>query len=191
MLKADVFLDTPHASAKHATELMIKKFGISATILRPNYFFQNDARLMEPILKYGVYPMPIGDVGVSMVDVRDIAEIAALELMKRDKADQPLPSETIEIAGPEAFTGHALAELWSEMAGRTVTYGGDDLKAFEEQFKTRAPSWQAYDLALMFRWFQQGGMLARPGTASRIEAMLGRPLLTYQSFAQETLRQWR
>lgn len=60
MFHADVFLDCPHACAKYATELMIEKFGIPATILRPNYFFQNDG---QPIVETGVYPMPIGSLG--------------------------------------------------------------------------------------------------------------------------------
>ena len=189
MIRTDVLLDTPHASAKYATELMIQKFGIAATILRPAYFYQNDAMVREPVVKGGVYPVPLGGVGVSMVDARDIAEVAALELLKRDKAAGPLPSETIEIAGPEVFTGASLAAIWSEAAGKPVSYGGDDLEGFEARFKAMVPSWMAYDLRLMFGWFQREGMLAQPGTAERIEAMLGRPLRAYRDFAREILGQ--
>jgi uncharacterized protein YbjT (DUF2867 family) len=38
MFNADVFLDCPHASAKYATELMIHKLQVPATILRPIIF---------------------------------------------------------------------------------------------------------------------------------------------------------
>lgn len=81
MFHAATFLDCPHACAKYTKELMIRKFGIPATTLRPNYFFQNDG---VPIAKTHVYPMPIDSLGVSMVQARDIAKVAALELIKRD-----------------------------------------------------------------------------------------------------------
>ncbi len=69
---------------------MIHKLQVPATILRPNYFFQNEG---QPVVEEGEYPMPIGPLGVSMVDVRDIAEVAALSLIKRDQSHEPLPIE--------------------------------------------------------------------------------------------------
>ena len=51
MVNADTFADTPHASAKYAAELMIEHFGLPATILRPNCFFQNDVMIKEPLLQ--------------------------------------------------------------------------------------------------------------------------------------------
>ncbi len=60
---------------------MIHKSGLPATILRPNYFSQNDR---EFVAKKEAYRMPIGSVGVSMVDIRDIAEVAAVYLLERE-----------------------------------------------------------------------------------------------------------
>lgn len=186
MLNADVFLDCPHSSAKFATEQMIHRFGIPATILRPTYFFQNDAMNKKPLLDHGVYPMPIGAAGASMVDARDIAEVAALALLGREA-----PGGTIEIVGPETFTGTSIAALWSEVAGRPVAYGGDDLAAFEKQMGAQSPGWMAYDTAMMFRGFQRDGMLGKPGAADSLSRMLGRSLRTYRNFARETMQQWR
>ena len=188
MFHADVFLDCPHACAKYATELMIERFGIPATILRPNYFFQNDG---QPVLEHGSYPMPIGSLGTSMVDARDIAEVAALSLIKRDKAPEPLPSEIIEIHGPDVVTSDSAVALWSEVLGRKVTYPGDDLHAFEKQLRSMMPSAMAYDVAGMFRGFQRDGMVAKPGAVDRVVSLLGRPLRTYRSYAEETKRQGR
>ncbi|MGO7823026.1 hypothetical protein ACC684_38480, partial [Rhizobium ruizarguesonis] len=36
----------------------------------------------DVITGYGSYPMPIGPKGLAMIDVRDIAEIAAHELLE-------------------------------------------------------------------------------------------------------------
>lgn len=191
VFNADVFGDVPHFSGKYTVERMIEQFGIPATILRPAYFIQNDASLKEAIRDHGVYPMPIGGVGVSMADARDIAEVAALELIRRERAAEPLPRELIEIVGPDALTGASAAALWSDLLGRPVAYAGDDLDAFEQQSRARMPGWMAYDMRMMTRGFQRDGMLAKPGNLGRLTAMLGRPLRTYRSFAEESVKQWQ
>src|SRR6202166_3166019 len=73
----DRFKDVPHFASKLAIENAIREFDVPFTIIRPNYFSQNDATLKEA-LTAGVYPMPLGTVGISAVDVRDIAEAAAI-----------------------------------------------------------------------------------------------------------------
>ena len=74
----EAFADVPHFASQYAVERMIEQAEIPATILRPNCFMQNDARYFrEALLGPGFYPFPIGEKGVSMVDVRDISELAA------------------------------------------------------------------------------------------------------------------
>ena len=70
----------PHFGAKVGIEAAVKSSGIPFTILRPNNFYQNDLWYRDAILTHGVYPQPIGQVGLSRVDVRDIAEAAAIAL---------------------------------------------------------------------------------------------------------------
>ena len=69
----DEFLDVPHFASKFAIECAFRQFDVPWTILRPNYFFQNDASLRDSLTVSGVYPQPLGDTGISAVDVRDIA----------------------------------------------------------------------------------------------------------------------
>ena len=107
---ADLFTDVPHFTGKYAVERMIEDCDLPATILRPNYFMQNDTAMKDALVGHGVYPQPIGSKGVSMVDARDIAEIAASCLLKRENATAPLPRETIELVGPDALTGDAVAQ---------------------------------------------------------------------------------
>ena len=74
------FKDVPHFASKLAIENALRQFDVPFTIIRPNYFSQNDARLKDSLTKAGIYPMPLGDVGVSAVDIRDIAEATAIVL---------------------------------------------------------------------------------------------------------------
>ncbi|MGO8462859.1 NmrA/HSCARG family protein, partial [Rhizobium ruizarguesonis] len=77
-----------------------REMGFKATILRPAYFIQNDLTVKEVITGYGAYPMPIGPKGLAMIDVRDIAEIAALELLRREQAAETLALDRINLVGP-------------------------------------------------------------------------------------------
>jgi hypothetical protein len=52
------------------------------TILRPGYFIQNERQLKPVLTGPGVYPIPAGNQGLAVVDVRDIAEAAAITLGK-------------------------------------------------------------------------------------------------------------
>ncbi|MEW5300435.1 MAG: hypothetical protein WDW36_003365 [Sanguina aurantia] len=123
---SDAFTDVPHFTGKYTVERAIEQFNLPATVLRPSYFMQNDA-MMRGAIEHGVYPMPLGDLGVSMVDTRDIAEVAVASLLRREQSPVPLPREVIELVGPDAITGRDAAALWSGLLGKPVNYGGNDL----------------------------------------------------------------
>lgn len=190
VMHSDAYTNVPHFTGKHTVERMIEQFAIPTTILRPAYFMQNDASVKDVLLGYATYPMPIGAVGLSMVDTRDIAEVAALHLLRREAASGPLPSETIDLVGPDVLTGEQIAAIWSDVLQQPIGYGGNDLPAFEQQFKTFVPGWMAYDMRLMMGRFQQEGMVAAPAAVNQLETLLGRPLRSYRQFASEMAAQW-
>ncbi|MEF9419999.1 SDR family oxidoreductase [Xanthomonas citri] len=172
--------------AKEAgVERMIESLEIPATILRPAYFMQNEGMVQQTITDYDVYPMPIGAQGIAMIDARDIADIAVVELLRRDRADGPLPRVTLELVGPRALTGTDVAKVWSAALGREIAYAGDDVAAFEAQLAKYGPSWLAYDMRLMMSGIQRFGMHAAEGTVAKLQAILGRPLRTYEGFVRE------
>jgi uncharacterized protein YbjT (DUF2867 family) len=78
-----------------------------------------------------IYPQPIGGVGVTMIDIRDIADAVVAELLRRERAPHSLPRTTIELVGPDTLTGAGIAAIWASVLGSDVRYGGDDLAAFE------------------------------------------------------------
>ncbi|KQR73761.1 NmrA family transcriptional regulator [Burkholderia sp. Leaf177] len=190
VFNSDRFTDVPHFTGKYTVERMIEEFDLPATILRPTYFIQNDASITEVIAGHSVYPMPVGSVGVSMADTRDIAEVAAICLLQRERSATPLPREVIEVVGPEPMTGTALAAIWTEVLDKPVNYGGDDLDAFEAQMASRAPSWMARDIRLMLNRFQRDGMAANARAVARMTELLGRPPRSYREFAIETAKEW-
>jgi uncharacterized protein YbjT (DUF2867 family) len=190
VFKGEDYADVPHFAGKYTVERMIEALDLPATILRPAYFIQNDVRLKDPLLKFGVYGMPIGSKGVSMVDTRDIGEAASIELARREQAPTPLARATYTLAGPDALTGEAIATLWSEALGRAVRYGGDDLVTMEQRLKTTIPAWHALDLRLMVGRYQSDGAVASAGDNARLTALLGHAPRSYGDFAKAAAAQW-
>jgi uncharacterized protein YbjT (DUF2867 family) len=175
----------PHFGSKIPIEAAIKTSGMPYTILRPNNFYQNDYWYKDAILQYGVYPQPMGDVGLSRVDVRDIAEAAAIALTAGGHEGR-----TYNIVGPEVQTGKTTAEIWSRVLGKTINYGGDDLDAWEEQSLAALPAWMVCDFRLMYEFFQNNGLKAMPADVDSMTQLLGRPPRRFEDFAMETARAW-
>ncbi|NBC18236.1 MAG: NmrA family NAD(P)-binding protein [Bacteroidetes bacterium] len=176
----------PHFGAKLPVEMAIQESGIDYTILRPNNFFQNDLWSKEALLQYGVYPQPIGTVGLSRVDVRDIAEAAALALTTDGHA-----GATYNLVGPEVLTGPDSAARWSDALGKPITYGGDDLDAWEQQALQFLPPFMVFDFRLMYAFFQERGLKATDDDVARLTDLLGRPPRRFEDFARETAQQWQ
>jgi uncharacterized protein YbjT (DUF2867 family) len=185
VIHSDVYVNVPHFAGKFGVERMIEQMGFSATILRPAYFMQNDLTVKDVVLGYGVYPMPIGGKGLAMVDVRDIGEVAAIELIRRDQASTRLPIERINVVGPDTLTGADAASVWTEVLGRPIAYPGDDTAGFEQNLRRFMPSWMAFDMRLMSERFLSDGMVPEAGDVERLTAILGRPLHAYRDFVAE------
>jgi uncharacterized protein YbjT (DUF2867 family) len=185
VIHSDKYLNVPHFAGKFGVERMLEQVGFGATILRPAYFMQNDLTVKDVVTGHGVYPMPIGSKGVAMVDARDIGEVAAIELIRREQAQGKLPIETINLVGPDTLTGPGVATIWSDVLGRPVVYGGDDPTGFEQNLATFMPRWMAYEMRLMAERFVSDGMIPEDGDVARLTRMLGRPLHSYRNFATQ------
>ncbi|XXY51228.1 NmrA/HSCARG family protein [Sorangium sp. So ce269] len=185
VIHSDLYVNVPHFAGKFAVERIIEQMGYSATILRPAYFMNNDLTIKDVVTGYGVYPMPIGGKGLAMIDARDIGEIAAIELLRREQAAAPLPLDRINLVGPDTLTGADAAAIWTEVLGRPIAYPGDDTAGFEQNLRRFMPSWMAFDMRLMSERFLTEGMLPEAGDVVRLTTLLGRPLRSYRDFAAE------
>jgi uncharacterized protein YbjT (DUF2867 family) len=176
----------PHFGGKLGVEEAVRKSGVPSTILRPNNFYQNDYWYKDVILQHGVYPQPLGNVGLNRVDVRDIAEAAAITLTSSGHEGQ-----TYDLVGPEAHTGSSTAEVWARALGRPVAYGGDDLEAWEKQSLQFMPDWAVFDFKHMYAFFQEKGLKASPEAIDRHTRLLGHAPRSFGAFAAETASAWR
>jgi uncharacterized protein YbjT (DUF2867 family) len=183
VIHSDLYVNVPHFAVKFAVERMIEQMGLHATILRPAYFIDNDISIKDVVTGHGVYPMPIGSKGIAMIDARDVGEIAAIELLRRERSAAPLPLDHITLVGPDTLTGTDIAGIWSEVLGRPIAYAGDDTAGFEANLRQFTPSWMAFDMRLMAERFQSEGMIPAAGDVARLTTLLGRTLHSYRDFA--------
>jgi len=176
----------PHFGSKAGAEAALQASGLPFTILKPNNFYQNDYWFKDVLLQYGVYPQPIGGVGLSRVDVRDIAEAAAIVLTSSGHDGQ-----SYDLVGPEAVTGASTAASWSAALGKPIAYGGDDLDAWEKVQLQYLPDHMVFDFRHMYAHFQKEGLIASADAIARQTRLLGHAPRGFDAFAQETAAAWR
>jgi uncharacterized protein YbjT (DUF2867 family) len=176
----------PHFGGKIAVEAAVMKSGMEWTILRPNNFYQNDIWFKDVILNYGVYPQPIGNAGISNVDVRDIAEVAVAALTTNAHN-----KKIYNLVGPDVMTGDRMAAEWSRALGKPIRYAGNDLEAWEAQNRAYLPPTTLYDFKLMYAFFQEDGFKATPADLAQLTSVLGHPPRAFGAYADELAAQWK
>jgi len=122
--------------------------------LRPGYFFQNDAELKPVLTGAGLYPTPIGKAGIAAVDVRDIANAAAVSLTSDGHN-----GKTYNLVAPDPLSGPGAAAIWGQVLNKQIRYADLPVEAFEQQIRQVFPACLAKDLRLMFpgvpgSWFR-------------------------------------
>jgi uncharacterized protein YbjT (DUF2867 family) len=176
----------PHFGGKIAVEAAVMKSGMEWTILRPNNFYQNDIWFKDVILNYGVYPQPIGNAGISNVDVRDIAEVAVAALTTNAHN-----KKIYNLVGPDVMTGDRMAAEWSRALGRPIRYAGNDLEAWEARNRAYLPPTTLYDFKLMYAFFQQDGFKATPADIAQLTSVLGHAPRAFGAYADELAEVWK
>jgi uncharacterized protein YbjT (DUF2867 family) len=121
-----VYLSQLHADANSPVRFLryhgvaeeaIRQSGIEFTHLRPNLYMQALLAFSRSIAAEGCFYAPAGDSRVSIVDVRDIAAVAAMSLTEPEHQ-----GKIYDITGPEALTHATMATQLSEALGKVVTF---------------------------------------------------------------------
>jgi len=168
----------PHFATKIPVRDAVLADGRSV-VIEANFFMDNDAMLLPTITRGGIYPLPVGDVGVWSIAASDIGEAAANALTNDSWDGQAVP-----LCGAERLTGQTLAANWHAVTGRPVVYGGDDTTPFLAA-TGMPPGWVRDDLRIMFEVTQQLGCVATPEQVAASAAIIGRPALTHREFARK------
>jgi uncharacterized protein YbjT (DUF2867 family) len=134
-------------------ERRIRELGLGYTFLRPNLYMQGLLMFRSSIASDGAFFAPIGDARVSLVDVRDIADVAAEALTGRNHLNK-----TYDLTGPDALTHYEIAEALSRALGRSVTYTDVPPEAFAAALgEYQMPQWQIDGLLEDYEHYRRAG----------------------------------
>jgi len=178
--------EAPHFRSKIEIQQALEASGLEWTTVKPNNFFQNDWALRQAIVDYGVYPQPLGSLGLSRVDTRDVADAMVVAATEDGHVGR-----SYALVGPDVLGGAETAAAWSRALGREVRYAGDDLEAWAAQARQALPGWLVDDLKVMYAFFQRHGLRANANDLARQTGLLGHPPRRFEDFARETAAAWK
>jgi uncharacterized protein YbjT (DUF2867 family) len=156
----------PHFDSKWQVEQHIRAIGLPATILRPVWFMENFTTFAKPTAE-GVLSLPIKpDRKLAMVAVNDIGAFGAAAFLH----PQDFLGQAIDLAGDE-LTMVETAQLLAQASGRRIQ--------FQEFPADQAESAMGYDLAVMFKWFNEVGYAIDVGA---LQEQFQIPLTTFREW---------
>ncbi|WP_205509582.1 SDR family oxidoreductase [Longitalea arenae] len=159
-------------------ENRIKELGITYTFLRPNLYMQGLIALKDYIKQDAKFYAAVGNASISLVDVRDIAAVAAAALTAPGHENK-----TYNITGGESLTHDALAAIFSEVLGRKISF--IDVSAEEMEGALRAagfPEWQVGGLIEDYAHYARGEAAAVYNT---VKAVTGSDPVSFRQFVQD------
>jgi uncharacterized protein YbjT (DUF2867 family) len=175
---ADAKMEVARAHAEG--EESLRRSGLTYTLLRPNYFMNNLAANLPQVRETGRLRVPMGQARISMIDVRDIAAVAARVL--REAGHE---GKVYELSGPTALRFSDVAKVLSEALGKPVVY--EDVPPEETRRELLALGLPAprVDTFLNIYEAYRGGV--GEAVTPDVERLLGRPPRTLAQFFQDEL----
>jgi uncharacterized protein YbjT (DUF2867 family) len=160
--------------------------GIPSTFLRNAGFMQNYLTFMTPMVRSGHLYAATNDAPQSLIDVRDIAAVAAKIL----QAPASHAGRAYTLTGGEALTDSQRVALLSKVLEKPVDYTAIPVAqasaTMRDEWKMPAP---------MVEWMDSLNTLVGLGYASGVSgdvaALLGREPIRFEQFAQDHASHWR
>ena len=180
LVKISTIRATPDAKAlfprtHFQSEEFIRSLGIRWTMLRANFFLQNLFAYAPSITKSATFTLPVGRIGIGMIDARDVAEIAARSLL-----DVGPESSSRDVSGAELLDFYVVAARMSAVLGREVRYVEQSPADFRVFLEKIVPNpWQVNGVCELFEEIAHHAL--GPVTDNTAQ-LLGRPPRSLESF---------
>ena len=168
----------PHHWQKLRTEELLFETGLPYTILQPAPYMQNVLAYWDQIDQDGIYAVPYAtEARMSMVDLEDLAEAAAVVLTERGHA-----GATYELVGVDVLSPAGVAEVLAQQLGHPVHAEAVDLEVWEKGARASGlGDYQVDTLLQMFRYYERYGFWGNPHV---LTWLLCRPPTTFAHFAK-------
>jgi uncharacterized protein YbjT (DUF2867 family) len=158
--------------------------GIPTTFLRPAGFMQNYLNYQSQAIEAGTIYMADGGQAQSLIDVRDIADVAASVLLNPTKHT----GQAYTLTGGIAFTGVEAARMISDCIGRTINH----VTITPEQAVETMKKWQMPEFVINV--MDSLNRIIGAGYAAEVspdvENILGRKPRDFLAFVQDAKTAW-
>lgn len=159
-------------------EAEIRSSGLPYTMLRPTFYMQNTMMASQTVSSQGRIYMPFKDGRVGMIDVRDIADVAARVLTSSGHE-----GKTYILTGPESISFHDISRILSEVLGKEVKYTDVPYEAGRKSMLSMGvPDWIADGYMELFQDFAQNWA---DHVTDDVEHITGRPAGSFLRFAKD------
>ncbi len=172
--------DSPaRVTRQHAEiDVELKASGLPYTILRPHNFMQNTLMAAQTVASEGAVYMPMKEGRFGIIDIRDIADVAAKVLTEPGHE-----GKTYGLTGPASISYHDIAAGLSKALGKEVKYVDVPLEAAREAMVgIGLPEWYA-DAYNEYNEAMSEGL--GDFTTNDVEEITGHPARSYETFARE------
>ncbi|MEZ4767958.1 MAG: SDR family oxidoreductase [Caldilineales bacterium] len=169
----------------YAAEQHLKTLGVPYTFLRPSFFMQNlGTTHRREIQERDEIYLPVGKARTSFIDTRDIGAVAASVLTETGHDGQ-----AYSLTGGEALDYYQVADIFTEVLGRRITYKDPSSLAFlYSTVRHGTPLKFALVMSMLYRSTKQG--IANVVTDD-VPRLLGRPPRTFRQYVIDYADSWK
>ncbi|GAA6617652.1 SDR family oxidoreductase [Scytonema sp. NUACC26] len=161
-----------------AVEAALRSSGITYTILRPNLFMQGLLNFRSTIATQNAFYAAAGEAKVSVVDVRDIADVAVAALTESGHE-----GKIYDLTGPQALTHAEMAESLSVAIGRRITFVNIPPETMRETLLGIGfPVWQTEGLLEDYAHYRRGEAMT---IASGVQDAIGKKSRSFEDFSRD------
>ena len=170
----------PHHWAKLQVEEMLLSSGLDITILQPTAYMQNTLTEWDRMVNAGVYrvPYPV-DTKLSLVDLDDVAEAAALVLTEHGHS-----GATYELVGTQPMSQAEIAETFGQALDKSVRAEAESIEIWQQ--RARSAGMDEHQMETLTRMFQAYARDGLKGNPNVLGWLLKRPPTSLASFAART-----
>jgi uncharacterized protein YbjT (DUF2867 family) len=178
----------PFRAVQGQAERLLASTGLPHVVLRPNYFLQNVLAAASTMATRGVYEDAAAGARLSMVDLRDVGDVAATVLCTDGHE-----GKAYDLTGPAALSGEEIAGAASTIAGRAIS--AEDLDPAEQRRRFAGfgvPEWLNAALESLYRDYRASGPAGYAArTTDAVPRLLGREARDLASLLRENASQFR
>jgi uncharacterized protein YbjT (DUF2867 family) len=169
----------------HKIEKLIIAAGIPYTFLRPAYFMQNfSTTLRNDIVERDRVYLPAGKAKFTVVDLKDLGEVAAQVLLQTE----PYRHVAMDLTNDAQLSFSEMCQSLSAVLGRHIEFVSPNLLSFFlEKRKEKVPT-PLILVMIMLHYLPR--FQSTPPTSGWVERILGRKAIGFEDFVRREKDFW-